>query len=418
MGAGVATVGRRAYAVGLYWENSPSGRVAQTAKDAANQPGQQADFYAVRGGNKDGRVPQFGLGQAAAGHKAGMPAFAGCLANQQPGSWAGAFRMREGVVVTVVRDDLIVPDGDQFFFNESDARDRLLQEVGFGGLQRIYAPESWAIPGSDTMPISLLLDERRDIVLRPVAISKKTLVFGAAAAAILLLGFVIVWYIHSKDAEERALRDAADALARAQRAAQTPFSGEQPKYPPPERKWEKLPPPMAVIEACHVGLSQVGYAVAGWKLTQLTCSGKSISLSWVREKGFSRPPQGSVVSENGGSASVSIALPSLTARGPEDLVDPTEVMRRYLAQDWPGALARAPDDPMPPPPPDFQGQWTPPPPPWVKRSFTVSVPELPADLSLFFGDLPGTTVNSLSYAPNGGKGGNWTIEGVIYENRV
>src|SRR5580698_774350 len=190
MGAGVVTVGRRPYAVGLYWENSPSGRVAQTAKEVASQPGQQADFYAVRGSGKTGRVPQFGLGQTNAGHKPGMPVFAGCLANQQGGSWAGAFRLREGVVVTVVRDDLIVPDGDQFYLNESDARDRLLQEIGFGGLQRIFAPEAWAIPGADSMPISLLLDERRDVRLRLITIPKRVIIGGglAIAALVLILG--------------------------------------------------------------------------------------------------------------------------------------------------------------------------------------------------------------------------------------
>ena len=34
---------------------------------------------------------------------------------------------------------------------------------------------------------------------------------------------------------------------------------------------------------------------------------------------------------------------------------------------------------------------------------------------MFFGDLPGTVVNSLKLAPGPGTG--WTIEGVIYENR-
>src|SRR3984957_19374126 len=182
MGAGVVTVGRRPYAVGLYWENSPSGRVAQAAREAARQPGQQADFYALRAGSKEGRVPQFGLGQKSAGHKAGMPVFAACLANQQPGSWAGAFRLRDGVVITVVRDDLIVPDGDQYYANESDARDRLLQEIGFGGLQRVYAPEAWAIASSYSMPISLLLDERRDVKLRAVSIPKSTVIAGGIAA--------------------------------------------------------------------------------------------------------------------------------------------------------------------------------------------------------------------------------------------
>src|ERR1700730_13440770 len=187
MGAGVVTVGRRPYAVGLYWENSPSGRVSQAAKEAARQPGQQADFYAVRAGSKTGRIPQFGLSPTGAGHKIGLPVFAACLANQQPGSWAGAFRLREGTVITVVRDELIVPDGDQFFADESEARDRLLQEIGFGGLQRIYAPEAWAIPSADTMPVSLLINDVTDVKLRPIRIPKHYIVLGAVGISLAIL---------------------------------------------------------------------------------------------------------------------------------------------------------------------------------------------------------------------------------------
>lgn len=143
MATGVVTVGRRQYASGLYWENSPSGRISQTAKEAARQPGAKADFYATRSGNKQGRVPQFGLAPATEGFRAGMPSLAGCLANQQPGAWIGAFRLREGTAVVVVRDDLIVPDGDLFFIDETDARDHLYQEMAVGGFQRIYAPEAW-----------------------------------------------------------------------------------------------------------------------------------------------------------------------------------------------------------------------------------------------------------------------------------
>ena len=103
MASGVVTVGRRQYASGLYWENSPSGRISQAAKEAARQPGQQARFFAVRPGGKTGRVPQFALSQSVNEHKVGMPVLAACLANQQPGSWAGAFRLREGTAVVVVR---------------------------------------------------------------------------------------------------------------------------------------------------------------------------------------------------------------------------------------------------------------------------------------------------------------------------
>ena len=421
MGAGVVTVGRRQYAVGLYWENSPSGRVAQAAKEAAAQPGQQADFYAVRGSGKTERVPQFGLGQSNVGHKAGMPSFAACLANQQGGSWAGAFRLREGVVVTIVRDDLIVPDGDQFYANENEARDRLLQEIGFGGLQRIYAPEAWGIPAADSMPISLLLDERRDIRLQTVRMSKQTLIIGAVLAVLLLGGLGVGWYIQAQEeAEEKARQDALEkARLAAQKLLPSQFQSQQVEYPPPERKVGKTPSPHGRYRGlpCRLSASFRG----GCRLEDEPDEMRRLlyqRVSWQRTSGFSRPPPKSIVNETGTNASSSVSWPALEARGHQDLVDPPEVTRRYLAQNWPGTINRVPDDPPPPPPPDFKGTWAPPPPPWVKRSFTVTVSELPASLSLFFGDLPGATINSLSYAPGLNGGGTWTVEGVIYENRV
>ena len=231
MGAGVATVGRRVYAVGLYWENSPAGRVVQAAKEAARQPGQQVDFYALRAGTKDGRVPQFGLAQKIAGHKPNMPVFAACLSNQQPGSWAGAFRVREGTVVTVVRDDLILPDGDQIYLNETEARERLLQEISFGGLQRIYAPEAWSIAGADSMPISLLLDDRHDITLRTIEIPKQVFIVGGGVAALLLIAVGIGFYMQSAE------KVSAPAIV----ASTIVPIVEKPKpvYPPPDRKWER-----------------------------------------------------------------------------------------------------------------------------------------------------------------------------------
>jgi hypothetical protein len=421
MGAGVVNVGRRPYAVGLYWENSPTGRVAQVAKEAAGAPGQQAEFYAVRGSDKTGRVPQFGLGQENAGHKIGMPAFAACLANQQGGSWAGAFRLREGVVITVVRDDLIVPDGDQLYLDEGEARDRLLQELGFGGVQRVFAPEAWAIPGADSMPLSLLLDERRDVRLQAVKIPKNVLIVAGGIVALVIAGIVIFLYLQAQ--QEAAERARDDALRRAQQAAQrlmpSQLQGQQAEYPPPERKWENAPLPLDVIAACQRGLAQVPVEVVGWNLASLKCVGGSLSLMWQRTKGFSRPPSKAMVNDAGTNASLTIALPNVALRGHQDLTDPMEITRRYLAENWPGTIARMADDPLPPPPPNFKGNWTPPPPPWVKRSFTVAVSVLPGSTALFFGDLPGVVINTMSYNTGGAStGSSWTIEGTIYENRL
>jgi len=419
MAGGIVTVGRRQYASGLYWENSPSGRISQAAKEAARQPSVQAAFYAVRAGNKTGRVPQFGLSQEPSEYRSGLPVLAACLANQQPGSWVGAFRLREGTAIVVVRDDLIVPDGDLFFADETEARDRLLQEMALGGLQKVYAPETWGVSGADSMPIGLLLNDRADIKLRSVAVSRSTvLVMGGLGFALLLI-LGIGWYIQQKSEEDRQRLLEAEALERLRAEAQQMLPGivqAQPEYPEPERKWEEAPRPLDVIKACQEALKKAPYAVAGWRLEGVRCDGTSLNETWSRTGGFSSPPPSSVVNDSATTANLSIPLPSLTPRGDENLADPDDITRRYLAQNWPGNLSRIPDDPPPPPPPNYQGEWNPPPPPWVKRSFTLSAPVLPWTLPTFFEDVPGVVVNALVYSLSG-TSGTWMIDGVIYENR-
>ena len=420
MASGVITVGRYRYAVGLYWENSPGGgRVAQIAKEAARQPGQQADFYAVRPGTKDGRVPQFGLCSNEAGQDAGMPVLAACLASQIPGSWAGAFRLNEGIALVVIRDELIVPDGDLFFKDEAEARDRLIQEVGFGGLQSIYAPESWSIPGADAIPLALLLNDQKDIQLQRVTMSRKTKLLMAGGAASLALVLGIVWYFQEQAAEEARLiaQQQQEALLRAQQTSlANPFRQQEAPPPKYERVWESAPKAMDVIKGCYEGLPKIPSATYGWRITSVRCTGSSLSIMWARDKGATLPPPGAAVLDNAGSASLAVPLTPLTPRGEESLLDIAEVTSRYLSQNWPGSIARAPDDPLPPPPPNYSGPWNPPPPPWVKRSFTLSVSELPAGLPDYLGTIPGLIINTMNFVP-GGSFGQWSVDGVIYENR-
>ncbi|NTU76211.1 MAG: type 4b pilus protein PilO2 [Alphaproteobacteria bacterium] len=418
MAGGIVTVGRRFYASGLYWENSPSGRVVQAAKEAARSPG--AQFFAVRPSGKGGRVPQFGLSQDALDHKAGLPSLAACLANQQPGSWAGAFRLREGTAVVVVRDDLIVPDGDVFFLDETEARDRLHQEMALGGLQRVYAPETWGVVGADSMPLTLLLNDRSDVKLRGVSLSRGAVLLGGGGLAVLLILLGVGWYIQQENARQEADRLAQmEALKRAQVEAQGMIPGlaQKVEYPPPERVWEKKANPLELVAACQVALSQLPAVTAGWKLESVRCNEFSLSQSWIRTGGFSSPPPNSAVNDTGSAAGVSVSLQPLTPRGSENLKDPDEVVRRYLAQNWTGDVRRMADDPPPPPPPGFQGEWNPPPAPWVKSSFTVSTPVLPGLLTAFLTDLPGVVINSLALSAPGEANSAWTVDGVIYENR-
>ncbi len=421
MSSGIVTVGRKQYASGLYWENSPTGRISQAAKEAARQPGNQSEYYVVRLGDKQGRVPQFGLAPPTAGFRAGLPSLAGCLANQQPGSWIGAFRLREGTALAVVRDDLIVPDGDVFFLDETEARDRLFQEMAVGGFQRIYAPESWGVPGADTMPLTLLLNERTDVRLRPVVLSAQAKVFLAIGFALLFLLLGFGWYIQDQQMKadmERREQQAALERIREQTMNLLPVA-QKPTYPPPERKWEDRPRAMETLSACQDVLSKVRVGVAGWNMVGVHCSEGGLQIDWSRGVGFTNPPPESVVNDTGTMATSSYSLATLTPRGHEDLWDPDVITKRYLNQNWPGSISRIPDDPPPPPPPDYEGEWNPPPPPWVKRSFTVNVPVLPWTLPDFFSDIPGMIVSSMTLNGIGSSNSEtWTVEGVIYENRL
>lgn len=420
MTVGVVTIGRRQYASGLYWENSPSSRISQAAKEAARQPDNGSDFYAARVGDKKGRVPQFGLAEETEGFKGGLPSLAGCLANQQPGSWIGAFTFHEGTAVVIVRDDLIVPEGDLFFEDESEARDHLYQEMGVGGFQKIYAPEAWGIPGADTMPLSLLLNDSTDVKLSTVVMSSQ-----AKAGILIGLGFLAIvlavgWLIQSQRAEKEALRiQNMEAMKRMQAAAAKIIPIQQKvEYPPPVRHWENEPKPLLLVEACKKALEGVKVGLAGWRVVTISCSPTALSVRWARTNGIAEVPKDASVHDSGKQAGKSVAFQGLEPRGAEELGGKEEVTRRYLTQNWPGTIRREPDDPPPKPPRNHRGEWNPPQTPWVKRSFTFKVPMLPWIIPEFFSDLPGVTIKSMTMAGDGSRpNSTWIVKGVIYENR-
>ncbi len=415
MASGVVKVGRRTYAVGLYWQPSPSGRVAQAAREAALQPGQQADFYCVRGVSKSVSVPQYGLAQSSLGHKVGMPTLAASLANVQPGSWAGAFRLREGTWVTVVRDDLVAPDGDLLFDSDEAARERLLQEISLGGVQRIYAPDGWSIPGSDPTPLPLLLQDRTDCRLQPVHLPLKLLVYAAAAVgAIVLLVFIALQYQAEQDRVER------ERLA-AQRAQQKGVIGgmvEEWKWPPAEevyaKVWEKKPVASEAFEACRQNFETAAASQYGWKKGISTCQGGGLSVIWRRDSGkLAAIPDKALLNVQGVNATQLFRSGTLQPRGAEALLEEKEVTHLVLTKAWPVSLSRLPDDkPVVQPPSRVKNPPPPPPPPWRKRGVRYSGKVPPWDYIGLFKDMPGLIIRKIIW-----DGISWSMDATIYEKR-
>lgn len=420
---GVVTIGRKKYAVNLYWQPSPSGRVSQAAREAANQPGQMADFYAARPGNSRGRVPQFGLGQKEYGHKVGQPTGAASLAEDQPGSWAGVFRVPEGFWLVVSRDDLIAPDGDILFATEQEARTRLFEEVNLGGLQRIYAPANWNVSGSDAVEVALLMQGRSDFRLQFVKYPVKAIAAGVAVLFVIcILGYLALsWQQERQDSFEEGLNNLSpeqQAIARMQQAQQL---APPPPPPPPPKLWQDAPAPQQFLSACQQGLAQVPATVQGWRVGEVICSGTSLTVNWIRNSGEQAllPPNTSVMSLDSSTIST-YELPAQTARGAQTLGANGDLVHKALRGNWPIALASLPDDPAPAPAPaplavpgmPAPKPAAPLPSPWIKKKITIRSDTAPWNIWSTYADLPGLVLNSVTWS-----GTSWVTEGVIYENR-
>lgn len=423
MTAGVITVGGKKYAVGLYWQVSDSSNTARAARAAANQPGAPADFFCVRPGNNKGRAPQFGLGEGKLGHKWNMPTAAGTLANRQPGSWVGVFNIPEGVWYVEVRDDLIAPEGDQLFADEAAAMTRLQDASAQGGLEKIYAPASWAIPGAEASSLPSLLSGRADVRLQPVKLPKKLifgLLGGAAVLGVVFFGanFIMSAREEARIIEQRENAARMEAMRRQQEEEQRRRDEEERQrqlqqqamqLPTYQRVWEQAPKPVDWLLACRDAMDKVQMTPLGWSLGSVTCASGEVNASWSRTSGPAVVPKDAVVEPSLRSATVHYSLAEMKPRGEEKLWPADAIMLYILYNDWKADLNYMADETPPPLP---SGEKVPPP-PWLKRQLRWTVPLSPWNLRGPLVDLPGLVLNSLVWS----RDGNWQMEGVLYEQR-
>lgn len=412
---GVISIGRKKYAVNLYWQPSPSGRVSQAAREAAGQPGQMADFYAVRPGTSN-RVPQFALGQKDFGHRAGQPTGAASLAEDQPGSWGGVFRVAEGWWLVISRDDLIAPDGDILFADENEARQRLYEEINLGGLQRIYAPDNWAVPGGDPIPLTLLLQGRADYRLQYVKYPIKAIALGLLIlAAVGGAGYYALNYQQEQLSEfEKSIQDLSpEEQARARLQQQAQFAPPPPP-PPPKRVWEDAPRPTEMLNACQQTLQQVPATALGWGRGEVVCDGHNLVVAWNRQQGPAIVPPNAQITGLRDNTASTYPLPNLTARGAEELSSNGTVMQEALMDNWPITLAVIPDEVVTAAPaaPGMQPPPAPPPPPWIKKKITFTSDNAPWYIWARYAAIKGLVLDRVVW-----NGSDWTFEGTLYENR-
>src|SRR5262249_55942848 len=161
-------------------------------------------------------------------------------------------------------------------------------------------------------------------------------VFGAVGVIVILAVVGIGWYFQEQAAnqeQERVTREQALERIRAMANKLPGAQNAEPEYPPTDRKREKQPRPLQVIQACQNGFGKVSAAVASWKMGPLKCDGQVITTDWSRSTNtMAAPLPGGVIDPSTSHASLNISLAKLQPRGPEGLLNPTEITRRYMAE--------------------------------------------------------------------------------------
>ena len=410
MANGVISIGGQKYAAGLYWQVSPETRnVSAAARAAARQPGYQAEFFCIRNATKARSIAQFGLGVADMGHKKNMPVAAACLANQQPGSWVGAFNVPEGIWFVVVRDDLIDPDGDLVFSDATEAQARLEQEIARGGISKIYAPNEWGLDASDPVMLTSLLSGRKDSVLQRTDANKRNLI--TLILLLLVIGLAYGGYSYYKIQEQkRAAEEQArqEEILRQQALAAGQTAGTEGLY---KKEWQFSPKPEDWIMACEKSLESIDASTIGWKLGWADCVGSVMNVQWSRE--IKQPaviPKNAILSDTLSEANASFPLPELQARGDEVLVSRDLTNRIVLVNNWAVTWSEVPDDVIPQTDPNSP---PPPPPAWRKRKAVIDLKSSPWSQIDNFRNLHGFIITDLKRDIN-----NWTLEGTFYETRT
>jgi hypothetical protein len=262
---GVVNVAGKPYAAGLFWQAAATASSAEKeAPKLASEPGIEADFYCVR----KGITVQFGLGKSEAGHKAGMPSAAACLADRSNGTWIGVFKTDSGWLYLSVRKGAIMPDGDALYPDEEAARDRLRMDLAVGGWESIYAPNTWGISQATEANLEELIAGAKSSRLKPVKASPKTyMIFGAGLVAFA----AAMWYILLYEPPPPPV------------AKPKPVQKKVVELKPPP--WEGTIPGADVLKTCSSSIKIIR-DLPGFSLDAVNCNQNGLQSIHVRQNGF------------------------------------------------------------------------------------------------------------------------------------
>ncbi len=419
----ILRIGGKKYAVGLYWQVAAnSNDVNAEAVAFAKNPEIDADLIAIRDVNDTRDTAQYAVGRKNDGLAAGSIAGAAVAAEHITGSWLGAFKIPEGGVwIVAVNSDLVGADGDAYYENEAEARDRFDRER-HQNWEKIFAPSSWKEPNTREIEIGSLLNQKLDGKkyklprLTDINSTKNLLKVILAIGAVAVLAYAgYAWWKDYQASQEVVFVPPPVVIPPPVVVTVTPPWHTQPVHAP----W---------FEQCRTVLASLPTNIPGYQPEGMSCDATSAAVSFKRlPSGFlgwaetyleDKLPEGARLVSTPDQLTLNIRknLPLRPARGTE-AIQTEGKLRSALIEHGQATndtiqIAEKRIDPPPLPPPPAGNNFRPenlPPPPWAAVPISVTT-QLPERWGALFSSIPGFIPIRYAASPDG----RWTIQGEFY----
>ena len=283
MAAGVITINRKKYAVGLFWQPLPVGKkIYNFAKQLSKQIPGKVKFYT------DFRS-MVGIGSRALGHHRGMKVAAAEAMNyfSEYNSFLAEFFTPQGFWIIAVRNNIII--FDQLFSAESNAKQEFAKLMKLPDWDIVIATGSWDIPHASEKTLGDIITGKSESYLSPIS--------GAMGHVVALLIFFAsifgMWYLfhgpivkmfaprpQQIQINQEVLKEYKKQLE--MKKAEIQATMQSAVGVPP---YNNLPDPSLRANQCWRSIAFVMQPVSGWEQQSAICEGNTAKASLKRTHG-------------------------------------------------------------------------------------------------------------------------------------
>ncbi|MDR2685909.1 MAG: type 4b pilus protein PilO2 [Rickettsiales bacterium] len=281
-------IGRKKYAVGLFWQPTGSGRSAsdEAVRIEKLAPASKFRYYA-------GYRNSVGLAADMRGLEPGLSVLAPELVESfgDSPSFAAAFRVQGGIYILAVRNGVIIPDYDRLFHNEADAVKSFNALLELPDWSLIVAPESWGVRGAVDKNIEEVISGRVNVALKRIGGGGSFLGNFAVLAVVLFAVFYffqgdvmkIITPFLGKPAPSNLTPEAAAEFRKKMESKNA--GGANAPSVAAKMPWENIPNRAEFANRCTMAIAFVMQQIYGWNAISVECANGKVSARLRRDYG-------------------------------------------------------------------------------------------------------------------------------------